>query len=736
MFKLFGSKARKESTSPEVVAKFEQARALSQLGQLAEAAAICRGILELQGEHVDSLMLCAEIATRQRDPERAIQLYSRITQVQPRYVPAHYKRGNVLKDCGQLEAAVASYDRAVALDPGHANAFCNRGTVLEGLHRLDAALASYDQAVALNPADALAYYNRGTLLRRLGRSAEALASYDQAIAAKSDYAEAYFNRGILLTELQRSKEALASYERAIEIAPGFARAHFRRGALLFAMKQFDAALASFDKAIEINPRFAEAYSYRGALLQETQQLDAALASYNKAIEIDPGHAEAYYNRGVLLQERKQADAALADYDKAIAIIPHFVEAHSNRGALLYAQKQFDAALASYDKAIELDPKYADAFLNRGILLMRLRKNGALASLDRAVALAPACVDAHFYRAQTLILMKQFGDAVASFDRVLELRPNYRSVAGMRRFLKMAMCDWRDFASDIERLTAGILGNLPLSGPMPIVALLDQPSLQHRAAQIWAREEFAVDHALPAITARASADRIRIGYFSADFREHAVAVLTAEVFETHDRSKFEVIAFSFGPESDDAMRRRLQQTFDRFIDVRGMSDEEVALLARSMGIDIAVDLSGYTQGGRTKIFAMRAAPIQINYLGYPGTMGSEHMDYLIGDLTVIPQAQQRHYSEKIVYLPHSYLPNDSTRKVADTAFTREQCGLPSEGFVFCCFNNSYKITPSTFDGWMRILGRSRTACFGCRRIASRCRAICGKKLHVEASAPIG
>jgi predicted O-linked N-acetylglucosamine transferase (SPINDLY family) len=569
---------------------------------------------------------------------------------------------------------------------------------------LDPALASYDQAAAVNPADALAFCNRGTLLRRLRRSAEALASYDQAIAAKSDYAEAYFNRGMLLTELERSKEALASYERAIEIAPGFAQAHLRRGALLFAMKKFDEALASYDKAIEITPRFAEAYSYRGALLQEREQLDAALDSYNKAIEIDPGHAEAYYNRGVLLQERKQTDAALADYDKAIAIIPHFAEAHSNRGGLLHARSQFDAALASYDKAIELDPKYAEAYLNRGILLMHLRKNGALASFDRAVALAPASADAHYYRAQTLILMRQFDAAVASFDRVLELRPNYRSVAGMRSFLKMALCDWRDFASDISRLTAAILGNLPLSGPMPIVALLDQPSLQHRAAQIWAREEFAVDHALPAITVRASADRIRIGYFSADFREHAVAVLTAEVFETHDRSKFEVIAFSFGQDGDDPIRRRLQQAFDRFIDVGGMSDEEVALLARSTGIDIAVDLSGYTQGSRTRIFAMRAAPIQINYLGYPGTMGTGYMDYLIGDLTVIPETQRRHYSEKIVYLPNSYLPNDSTREVADTAFTREQCGLPSEGIVFCCFNNSYKISPSTFDGWMRILER--------------------------------
>jgi predicted O-linked N-acetylglucosamine transferase (SPINDLY family) len=275
---------------------------------------------------------------------------------------------------------------------------------------------------------------------------------------------------------------------------------------------------------------------------------------------------------------------------------------------------------------------------------------------------------------------------------------------MRTLAKMTMCDWSEFYLDAERLTAGVLAGLAVSAPLPIVTFLDRADLHRRAAEIWAREECAVDQPLPPICLRATDGKIRVGYFSADFREHIVALVMADVFETHDRSKFEMIAFSLGRPTHDDMERRLQRAFDRFIDVSGMPDEEVALLARGLGIDIAVDLGGYTTGSRTKIFALRAAPIQVNFLGYPGTMGAPFMDYLIADRTVIPADRQHHYTEKIIYLPHSFLPNDSTRKIADGKKARKQFDLPSDGFVFCCFNSCHKITPEIFASWMRILAR--------------------------------
>jgi predicted O-linked N-acetylglucosamine transferase (SPINDLY family) len=637
MFNPFRAKASREATAAELAAKLAQARSLAQQGLLAEAGTLCRELLIVQADHVDALLLSAEIAARSGDLAGAIPLYTRVTRLRPDDGLVHFFLGNVLFGCGERESALASYDRAAGLVPGHADVFSNRGVVLEQLHRRDEALASYEQAIAANPRHAQAHFHRANLLKASQRGDEALASYDRAIAS--------------------------------------------------------------------DPRFAAAYGYRGVLLYERQELDAALASYDRAIELDPKYAEAYYNRGVLLQARKRPDAAMVDYGKALAIVPHYAEAHMNRGALLYANKQFDEALIEFDAAIALNPDYTQAFYNRALLYVEIRLlEAALADLDRAIALDRDFVAAHYKRAWTLFEMKRFAEALAGFDRVLGLEPHSRSVLGMRVLVAMTLCDWRDFESHTRRLADGVRAGLDLSAPLPVLAFFDEPALHLQAARIWARGECAVEDLLPPIGQRAAADKIRIGYFSADFREHIVALVMAEVFETHDRSKFEITAFAFGPDTQDELRLRLRRTFDRFIDVSAMADREVALLARSLGIDIAVDLGGYTGGCRTKIFALRAAPIQVNYLGYPGTLGAEYMDYLIADRTVIPEAGQCHYTEKIIYLPHSYLPSGSTRTIADTPFTREQFGLPPTAFVFCCFNSLYKITPGTFDAWMRILAR--------------------------------
>jgi predicted O-linked N-acetylglucosamine transferase (SPINDLY family) len=271
---------------------------------------------------------------------------------------------------------------------------------------------------------------------------------------------------------------------------------------------------------------------------------------------------------------------------------------------------------------------------------------------------------------------------------------------------MHVCDWRGLESDLARLKAGVDAGETVSPPFPLLALLDSPSLHRQAAQIWLRDKYPVDDGvLPAIPRHSAADKIRIGYFSADFHDHPVAALMAEVFESHDRTQFDVTALSFGPDTRDDMQMRLREKgFDRFLDVRASSDREISMLARSLRLDIAVDLGGYTGNSRTGIFACRAAPIQINYLGYPGTMGAEYMDYLIADRTIVPPACRPHYTEKIAYLPNSCLPADTTRSISRTLFTREELELPGTGFIFCCFNNNYKITPDVFDGWMRILGR--------------------------------
>jgi predicted O-linked N-acetylglucosamine transferase (SPINDLY family) len=367
----------------------------------------------------------------------------------------------------------------------------------------------------------------------------------------------------------------------------------------------------------------------------------------------------------------QHQAALENYDKALALNPNLAEAHNNRGGALHSLLDFHAALASYDRAIELKPDY---------------------------------VDAHSNRANALLALKDFFAALESFDRVLALDPGFEYLRGMRLYLKRLLCDWSDSEAEAAQLEAAILAGEHAALPFATLALIDSPAVQRHAAEIYTREKYPQRTDIAITPAHPAHERIRIGYFSADFYNHATGYLMAELFEQHDRSRFEILGFSFGPPATDEMGRRVSAAMDRFLDVRAMSDTEIAQLSRSLEVDIAIDLKGYTRDHRDGIFAERAAPIQASYVAYPGTMGAPYIDYLIADRTIIPDDLRQHYSEKIVTLPNSYQPNDSRRRISGDPTTRAAEQLPDAAFVFCCFNNAYKITPAVFDSWMRILTR--------------------------------
>jgi predicted O-linked N-acetylglucosamine transferase (SPINDLY family) len=266
---------------------------------------------------------------------------------------------------------------------------------------------------------------------------------------------------------------------------------------------------------------------------------------------------------------------------------------------------------------------------------------------------------------------------------------------------MHNCDWSDFQNEVSDLSSKIKKKLKVSPALPILALPFGLEEQRTAAEIWCLDKYPRNTSLGPILKTPGKPKIRLGYFSADFRNHPVSLLSAGLFEHHDKSKFELIAFAFGPDSRDEIRGRIVNSFDKFLDVTLKTDKEIAALSREMGIDIAIDLGGHTQHSRIGIFSFRAAPIQLSYVGYLGTMGANYYDYLIADKFLIPEKSQTHYIEKIIYLP-SYQVNDNQQEIPCNALSRQDLNLPSVGFVYCCFNASYKITPETFDGWMRIL----------------------------------
>jgi predicted O-linked N-acetylglucosamine transferase (SPINDLY family) len=555
-------------------------------------------------------------------------------------------------------------------------------------------------------------------LHQSGNLAQAERLYEQVLQDQP-IGEVLHLLGVVHAQRQDPHKALECFEKALGLEPGNAVMHFNRAHALQDLKRWQPALAGYDRAIALNADLAEAYSNRAVVQIELRQFEAAIASCNQAVHLRNSFAEAFFNRGIARAALRQLDAALQDYDKAIELKRDYAEAYCNRGILLAALHRSREAVESYDRAIALRPGYVLAYASRGNAQCELGDwSRALASFASALAIDPGDAEALANRGTALSRMGQIERARFSYEQAYAMNPGLDFLFGQLLYARMKSCSWENLPVNLERLEERIARGEAAASPFEVLALSGSAALHKSAAKIWVRDKcpaMATDvpddrpdidvpgepHA--AIVQRGRHEKIRVGYFSADFREHPVFLLTAELFETHDRSRFEVTAFSFGPPDRDDAARRARRAFDRFLDVREQSDQAIASLARQMQIDIAVDLGGFTESARPMIFAMRAAPVQVSYLGYPGTLGAPYMDYLIADMTIVPPAHRCHYAEKIVYLP-SYQPNDSKRPIAQRAFTRTELGLPAGSFVFCCFNTSYKITPTTFACWMRILAR--------------------------------
>jgi len=502
-----------------------------------------------------------------------------------------------------------------------------------------------------------------------GQLAEAASVCRKVLAENPKSADALHLLGVIESQRNNSTAGIALLDRAAELQPANAQLFFNRGIVLRDLKRLEDAVASYDRALAIKPDFVEALQNRGGTLQELRRLDDALVSYDRALAVKPDHAEALNNRGAVLKALGRLEDALASYDRSLALKPDNAIALSNRGNLLRELKQFDGALESYDRALAVRPDHVEALHNR---------------------------------ANALLELSRFDQALEDYDRARAIKPGDAFLLGDRLYCKMIVCKWTGIADDFDEIVAGIEAGRTAATPFTVQAAPLSAALQRRCAEIYVRERCPVRSDLPALGHAYRHDKIRLGYFSSDFRKHAVASLVAELFERHDRSRFELVGFAFGPPTQDPMRMRLEKAFDKFFDCGALSDKDVAQLARRLEIDIAVDLNGFTRGSRTDVFAMRAAPIQVNFLGYPGTMGSVYIDYLIADATLIPPDHRRHYAERIVILPDTYQPNDPMRAIAESPFRRAECGLPELGFAFCCFNNSYKFTPQIFALWMRLL----------------------------------
>jgi protein O-GlcNAc transferase len=579
----------------------------------------------------------------------------------------------------------------------------NYGLILKRLGKLDHALEQFNRALGLNTNVAETWNNRGTVFNDMGRYQEAVADFDQALSLQGTYSEAFSNKGKSLFRLKKFSEAIVAYDRALEIKPGLAEAWLGRAGVCMELKRFSEALAAYDKVLSLDFDSVDAWLGRGNALAELKRCNDALQAFRKALALKSDSVEAWLGSGYAFVELKRFDEALAAYDEALALRPDLPGPWLGRCVAFGAMRRFDDALAANDQALALEPDSAKAWIHRGYVFTELRRfNEALGAYDKALTLEPDSPEAWQGRGNLLVRGKLYVEAADAYKKLLEIDPHYPFAKGTLLLLKMLVCDWSETDILIEEIGEDISKGLPSAEPFGWQGISTSPKSLHSCAAIYNRGKFGDDVGPPTSPTAGNHQKIRIGYVSGEFRDHATSHLLAGVFENHDSSRFDIYAFDNGWDDHSEMRRRISRGIANMTDIRRLGDHAAAEAVRRNEIDILVNLNGYFGEERTRIFAMRPAPIQVNYLGFPGTLGARYMDYIVADHTVIPTKDQQFYTEKLVYLPNCYQANDNKKVISPLTFGRSDLGLPENGIVFCCFNNSYKILPTMFDSWMRIL----------------------------------
>ena len=468
--------------------------------------------------------------------------------------------------------------------------------------------------------------------------------------------------------------------------------------------RFNDALTLFE-CLQLNNKADERIPYNLGFIQSMLgDINSALRSYNSALAINPNDTDSLVNKGIILNKLKRHDEAIAQYDKALSVNPSCAEAWSNKGVSLDEMRRYEEAITHYDKALSLNPSYIEAWLNKGNVFTELKRyEEALSNYDMVLRLDSTYLEGWSNRAEALNLMKRHEESAESYLKALEVNPNGDYLLGRAHHQMMLTCNWADYKNITEQIFERIGRGEKAAEPFGLQGISGSEGILKKCAEIYSNDKF------PKLGDRTNIKKydhkkIRIGYLCGEFRTQATTVLMARIWELHNKDRFEIYAFDNGWSDDSDYRHRIEEAFTGIYDISRMSDLEATTLIKSKEIDILVNLNGFFGLARQGIFSYRASPIQVNYLGFPGTIGTDYIDYIIADKIVIPPDSQQYYSENVVYLPNSYQANDDKKKFSSRKFTRAQLALPEKGFIFCCFNNTYKITPATFDGWARIMER--------------------------------
>jgi predicted O-linked N-acetylglucosamine transferase (SPINDLY family) len=599
---------------------------------------------------------------------KAENIALKITQDFPNHPFAWKILSILLKNKGEVNESLNINKKLIQISPKDPEIHNNIGNIYFELGKLNNAKNSYSKAINLNNNYFIAYCNLGNVFLKTSKINDAKLNFKKAISCKSDFIGAYIGLGNALETDGDYKEAESLYEKVINIRNDIPEIYFNLGNILQKQEKFEDAIINYKNAIKLNPKFVEAYNNLGNIFQKHEKFEDAIINYKNAIKLNPKFVEAYNNLGNIHQKKAQHKKAIINYKEAIKLNTKSPETYNNLGNIFRDLGNLNESEFYLRKAIEFKPSYAKAYSNLS---------------------------------NTLEKMGKLDEAILANENALKYNPDYFTAEAHLLHQKRKICDFNiekkniEFCSKLDFLKESI-------PPFITLSFIDNSEKQYLVAKSYAKENFTNSKSIKIQNFKYKKEKIKIGYFSADFYDYPSMHLIIGLLENHNRELFDIYAFSYGPNNNDWMNNRIKSAVDHFIDIRNIQSEEVVKIVNEKKIDISIDLNGYTYNSRTELFQNRLSPIQINYLGYPGTLGANFIDYIVADQITIPKNQRRFYSEKVIYLPHTYQPNDSQRKISNNKTLRSDFGLPDSFFVLCCFNNTFKISSKEYEIWIKIL----------------------------------
>jgi protein O-GlcNAc transferase len=613
---------------------------------------------------------------------------------------------------GDLEQAEKNYRKILDVSPVNADALHLLGVLSNQKQDNLKAIDLITLAIQIFPNQSIYQNNLGNAYRDSGNFEQAIACYQKALQIKPDLFEAYINMGIAYHQSADLDRAAAAFQKAITLQPESAEAYYNLGNAFKEQGLFDEAVCCYQRAASLNPMLVEALYNQANILEKQGRLDEALFCMKQCIQFKPDWAEAYSNLGNLLKQLGFLDDAIFHYHKAIFLKPELVEAHNNVGNAYKDQGNFGRAIVCFRKALQLNPANAQAYLNLGVTYAEAdRMAEATECFQKAIQLNPQFAAAHNYMGVVLAEKGRRDEAVACFQKAIEINPDYVEACSYLVHQFQYTCNWpslKIYSERLEELRRRSGDGKPIFTEPPFISITRHSDLDRQLtiAKEWCRKIakplLNLNRPFSFVTQRQKKRKLAIGYLSGDFHDHATAHLMLSLFGLHNRDRFKVLCYSYGPDDNSLYRKQILSNCDQFIDIRNYSLIDAAKCIYTDGVDILVDLKGHTKGARLGILACRPAPIQIHYLGYPGTTGAEFIDYLITDKIVTPVEHAPFYSEKLVFFPDCYQVNDQQQEIATRVWQKADLGLPPNSFVFSSFNISYKIDSVMFDCWMRIL----------------------------------